>query len=90
MKDLEFLREEKTTYLGIEYVTRLYSGVSRAEAIEFLEGTSIDSMKSSVEVETPQGRFGKDFEGMYNRSGSFKDTGDPNFFTGSAGRMRQS
>lgn len=85
MKDLEFLREERKTLNGTEYLTHLYSGNSRAEAIEYLEKVSIDNMRFSVEIETPQGRFGKDFEGMYNRSGSFNDIGDPNFFTESTG-----
>jgi hypothetical protein len=81
MQDLPFLREERVTVGDIEFVTRVYSAESRADAIAYLEELCIDKMRVAIEVETPQGRFGKDFEGMYNRSGSFNDTGDPNFFT---------
>ena len=85
MEDLLFLREERNTVGGIEFVTHVYSGSSRDEAIAHLEKLPIDGIHFSIEVETPQGRFGKDFEGMYNRSGSFRDTGDPTFFSESAG-----
>jgi hypothetical protein len=53
MENLEFLGEQRTTLGSMEFVIKVYSANTRAEAVAHLEKMSIARMRFSIEMETP-------------------------------------
>jgi hypothetical protein len=61
----------------------MYSAPSRAIAFEFLQRTLITKRFFYIEIDTPEGRVGKDVDAIYDGSGDIKDgnpVAPPGFF----------
>ncbi|MCL2152443.1 MAG: zinc-ribbon domain-containing protein [Oscillospiraceae bacterium] len=59
--NVKYVREDRTS--GGTYVT--YSAPNKADAIAFLSAQSITRQSYYVVVDTPEGSFGKDIQGIY-------------------------
>lgn len=47
------------------YTYEVYSADSKQDALAFLKGKSVDAANYYIEVETPEGTFGRDVREMY-------------------------
>jgi hypothetical protein len=68
---VKFVREERcrAPVFGNEVVKRIYQAATRAEALEFLRQTPVTKQFYYVEVDTPDGRVGKDLSIIYDGEG---------------------
>jgi hypothetical protein len=65
---VKFIREERKIGGAFEYVWRIHSAPSRADAIEFLRNTPVTKSFLYIMVDTPEGRVGKDIDIIYDVS----------------------
>ena len=74
---VEFVREEKSRRIGeigqlqteVDVTKRIYRAPNESAAVSFLQSTTVTQRFSYIEVETPEGWFGKDIDGIYGESG---------------------
>ncbi|MGI5818125.1 MAG: YecA family protein [Armatimonadota bacterium] len=50
----------------VEFTYQVYTGSTKQEAIEFLEGQEVNEPSFYIVVETPEGNWGKDIAGIYD------------------------
>lgn len=63
---VQFDREEHQTMNGLPITKRYYNGPSKSAAIAFLQEHPVDKPLFFIEVFTPEGRFGRDIDGIYD------------------------
>jgi len=60
-----FVREEHPSIGGRTATKKIYTAPSKASALVFLQGQTVSKPFTYIEVDTPEGRFGKDMDGIY-------------------------
>jgi hypothetical protein len=74
---IKFIREEKgvDAVLGTEpAVKRIYSAPNRDSAIEFLRRNPVSKRMFFIEIDTPEGRVGRDINGLYDDKGNIGES----------------
>ncbi len=65
ISEVEFLKEERQEKMGQTMTYRIYKAANAASAKEFLKKNPVDKMLYYIVVETPEGNFGRDIQGIY-------------------------
>jgi hypothetical protein len=60
-----FVRLEQGNIGGRSITKKIYSAPSKASALAFLQKQTVSTPFFYIEVETPEGRFGRDLDGIY-------------------------
>jgi hypothetical protein len=75
--NVKFVRQESGNdpVLGLEPVVKqIYSAPNRETAIEFLRSTPVERRMFFIEVDTPEGRVGRDINGLYDQNGNIGES----------------
>jgi hypothetical protein len=60
-----FVREERGSMAGRSMTKKIYRVPNKASALAFLQGQTVSKPCTYIAVDTPEGRFGKDMDGIY-------------------------
>lgn len=63
---VEFVGNEYQERMGVTFTYEVYKAKSKQEALAFLKTKSVDKQYYYIEVETPEGNFGRDINGIYD------------------------
>jgi len=66
------LREKRPGPLGVQFDYEVYRGPSKRAALAFLRHKSVFQRNFYIIVETPEGNYGRDIDGVFDER-----TGDP-------------
>jgi len=60
-----FVREDRQSRMGVTFIYRVHKGPDAATAKEFLEQNPVSKQFYYIVVETPEGNYCRDIQGMY-------------------------
>lgn len=63
--EVEFVKEEKAVKRGNPYTFRIYKAKSKADAVAFLQTKLVIDRSNIIIVKTPQGSFGRNYNGIF-------------------------
>ncbi len=62
---MQFIREEKKNMYDSTYIYRVHTGPNATIAKEYLINQEVNDERLYIIVETPEGNYCKDIQGMY-------------------------
>ncbi len=63
--EVKFLKETKQIKMGHTFTYRIYKGQTASSAVSFLEKNPVTENLLYIIVETPEGNYGRDIQGIY-------------------------
>ena len=63
---VEFVGNEYQDRMGVKFTYEVYKAKSKQQALAFLKTKTVDREYYYIEVETPEGNFGRDINGIYD------------------------